>query len=322
MAIPRVFISSTCYDLKHIRENIKYFVKTIGYEPVLSEEGAVFFNPNLHTHDSCLSEVPNCQIFVLIIGGRYGGLFKDSEDSITNEEYREAVKNKIPVFALVEQSVFSDHHVYGSNRKNPNVDENQITYPSSDNTKIFGFIDEVRSNSINNAIVPFRDFSDIESYLRQQWAGMMFSFLSNQNEENRVTDMMSHLVGVSEKIEFLSSQVLSSVGSAESQVMVQLYDEMLDNPAIKALLSCGYKPSLSSVLKSDTLMKCSQLLGPDELAIFEGADFITNSSGHIDKDHYEEMEESYGQLKTKITQVLKKQNVTKASFLKALEKNA
>ncbi|EGQ7962989.1 DUF4062 domain-containing protein, partial [Vibrio parahaemolyticus] len=66
MASPRVFVSSTCYDLKYIRENIKYFVKTLGYEPVLSEDGAVFFNPEEHTHDSCLSEVPNCQMFVLI----------------------------------------------------------------------------------------------------------------------------------------------------------------------------------------------------------------------------------------------------------------
>jgi hypothetical protein len=52
MAIPRVFISSTWYDLKYIRENLRYFVKTLGYEPVLSEEGSVFYDPSLHTHDA------------------------------------------------------------------------------------------------------------------------------------------------------------------------------------------------------------------------------------------------------------------------------
>ena len=89
MAIPRVFISSTCYDLKYIRENLKFFVKTIGYEPVLSEDGDVFYNPTGHTHESCLSEVVTCQIFVLIIGGRYGGKYKESEKSITNMEYED-----------------------------------------------------------------------------------------------------------------------------------------------------------------------------------------------------------------------------------------
>ncbi|MFK5895110.1 MAG: DUF4062 domain-containing protein [Pseudomonadota bacterium] len=105
MAAPRVFISSTFYDLKYVRDNLKYFVKTIGYEPVLSEEGSVFYNPVEHTHDACLSELPNCQILVLIIGGRYVGEFHDKEHSITNAEYKEAVKLNIPVFALVDQQV-------------------------------------------------------------------------------------------------------------------------------------------------------------------------------------------------------------------------
>jgi len=94
MAIPRVFVASTCYDLKYIRENLKYFIKTLGYDPILSEEGSIFFDPSKHTHDSCLSEVSNCQLFVLIIGGRFGGKYKDSPKSITNMEYEEAKKIK------------------------------------------------------------------------------------------------------------------------------------------------------------------------------------------------------------------------------------
>ena len=95
MAFPRVFVSSTCYDLKYIRENLKYFIRRLGYEPVLSEEGSVFFDPNLHTHDACIAEVPNCHMFVVIIGGRFGAQFKGETHSITNAEYREAVRLKI-----------------------------------------------------------------------------------------------------------------------------------------------------------------------------------------------------------------------------------
>jgi hypothetical protein len=175
MANPRVFISSTWYDLRYIRENIKYFVKTLGYEPILSEEGSIFYDPKIHVQDACVSEIPNCQIFILIVGGRYGSTFKETQQSVTNAEYLEAVRLKIPVFALIEHSVYNDFHLYSANRKNKSVDATKIKYPSADSTKIFDFIETVRTNAINNALIPFRDFADIESYLRQQWAGMMFS---------------------------------------------------------------------------------------------------------------------------------------------------
>ncbi|MBO1894373.1 DUF4062 domain-containing protein [Shewanella sp. BF02_Schw] len=220
MAIPRVFISSTCYDLKHIRENLKYFVKTIGYEPVLSDDGDVYYGVDTHTHDACLSEVATCQLFILIIGGRYGGEHKDKEGSITNNEYREAVKNKIPIFALVENAVYSDHHTYLSNKKsNPDFFE-QITYPSIDNIKIFSFIDEVRKNIINNALVSFNNFADMESYLKKQWAGMMYDLLAERtrNDHAKITNrLIDDLTIASKKSEELIKILLRSTDAEHAE---------------------------------------------------------------------------------------------------------
>jgi len=67
MPAPRVFISSTWYDLRYIRENLKYFITSLGYDPILSEEGDVFYDPSKHVQDAGLAEVPSCQIFVSII---------------------------------------------------------------------------------------------------------------------------------------------------------------------------------------------------------------------------------------------------------------
>lgn len=67
MPTPRIFVSSTCYDLKYIRENLKFFIRNLGYEPILSEEGNVFYDPSLHVQDACLAEVPSCQVLLLII---------------------------------------------------------------------------------------------------------------------------------------------------------------------------------------------------------------------------------------------------------------
>jgi hypothetical protein len=37
MAKPRIFVSSTFYDLRQIRSDLERFIKEIGYEPVLNE---------------------------------------------------------------------------------------------------------------------------------------------------------------------------------------------------------------------------------------------------------------------------------------------
>jgi len=231
MAIPRVFVSSTCYDLKYIRENLKYFIRTIGYEPVLSDDGDVFYNPSVHTHESCLREVETCQIFVLIIGGRYGGIFKDSGTSITNNEYKQAIKSNIPVFALVENLVHSDHHLYGTNKKERPEIFDQIKYPNCDHIKIFDFLDEVRRSVNNNSLFAFRDFSDIESYLKKQWAGMMFDFLDQRQRDNhaKITNrLLDDLTVATRKSEELIKILLKSSQHEDADATIKMVDTKVE----------------------------------------------------------------------------------------------
>jgi len=315
MAIPRVFISSTCYDLKYIRENLKYFINILGYDPVLSEEGAVYYDPALDTQDSCLQEIPSCQMFVLIIGGRFGGAYKDTEDSITNNEYREAVKSKIPVFALVDSSALSDNSVYQKNKANPDIDENKIIYPSADSTKIFDFIEEVRRNSVNNALNPFSDFSDIESYLRQQWAGMMFSFLTRQNEDRRVADTLSALTQVSEKVEFLSTQTLKLIGKEEANLMIELYDVMVGYECFRDLTFWGLKPTPKDIMRNKTFKDCALSLGREPKV--EATDVKSiGGNGTISRPKFKSDSNDYLRLCKEMLKVLTKYKISLEDFLK------
>jgi hypothetical protein len=101
MAKPRIFISSTFYDLKHVRSSLETFVVSLGYEPVLSEKGSIAYSPDVALDESCYREAKACDIFVLIVGGRYGSEvsasstpdgkgFYELYESITRREYESA----------------------------------------------------------------------------------------------------------------------------------------------------------------------------------------------------------------------------------------
>jgi Domain of unknown function (DUF4062) len=320
MATPKVFVSSTCYDLRYIRENLKFFIRGLGYDPVLSEEGAVFYDPRLHTHDACLAEVPNCQVFVLIIGGRYGSRFKDGDGSVTNAEYREAAKLKIPIFALVEQAVSSDFRVYVSNRSNTRLDATSIAYPSVDDPRIFDFIETVRGNAVNNALQPFRDFSDIESYLRQQWAGMLFAFLTHSNEDARVADTLAMLKEVNERIEMLSRQILKSVGTDEAKLTAALYDKMLSFEAVRDLSFLGCRPTPGSILRHKTFSECAGALGrPLKIVDPDEDEHSISGLGEISRGRYTANSRSYEKLHLELQSILNEHRVSIDSFLAATD---
>lgn len=213
MAVPRVFVSSTCYDLKHIRENLKYFIKNLGYESVLSDDGDVYYDTESHTHDACLKEVETCQIFILIIGGRYGGEFNNSDKSITNHEYRVAVEKELPIFTLVESAVYGEHFTYTKNKKdNPEIYK-MVKYPNSDSTKIFDFIDEVKRQKVNNGFSTFHNYLDIETYLKKQWAGMLYDLLykrKKMNESKKTNKLLESLEVATSKSEQLIKILLES----------------------------------------------------------------------------------------------------------------
>lgn len=67
---PTVFISSTCYDLKQIRVNLReFFSDELGYDVLVSEHDSFPLDPQLSAIENCLRVVDErADVFVLIIG--------------------------------------------------------------------------------------------------------------------------------------------------------------------------------------------------------------------------------------------------------------
>lgn len=207
MAIPKVFVSSTCFDLKEIRDSLSRFIKSFGFDPILSEHGDVFYHPDLHTHESCIHEVSNCQLFILIIGGRFGGTYEiDKNKSITNAEYDAARESNIPVFTYIKKGVHDNHHTFQVNKNKTFIKEMDFPHIEKQENalNIFDFIDQVRKSKTNNAFETFETAHEIESHIRKQWAGMFFDYLKNREVKEQVNVaniMLSALQTSSEKLE-------------------------------------------------------------------------------------------------------------------------
>ncbi len=253
-------------------------------------------------------------MLVLIIGGRYGGKFKDSETSITNAEYNNAVKNRIPIFALVESGVYGDHFVHHKNR-----DNTTIKYPSVDNIKIFDFIDEVRKNAVNNALVPFRDFADIESYLKKQWAGMMHYYLTTESETRRVSDLLSEISVATQKIEYFTKNIATNTADKKTLIDIKLYDAMIGNQAVSILTAnWGLKITPYVILKNTTI---DEVTGNKiMIADSEGHVVYSGPECKLSKSAYDSTSRYYANLRKNFIKIIKGNGMTLEEYLEQEQK--
>jgi hypothetical protein len=159
-------VSSTFYDLRQVRADLTAFINQSGYEPLLSELNTFPVDPDADTISNCRRRVEDsADVFVLVIGGRYGSVDRDSDKSVTNLEYLEARTKGIPIYAFVEKSVLSVLSVWKDNRSG---DFSAVV----DTPRVFAFVEQVRTLD-KVWTFSFETASDIIGALREQLAFLL-----------------------------------------------------------------------------------------------------------------------------------------------------
>jgi len=226
MAKPRVFVSSTYYDLKHIRNSLEAFIEGLGYESVLYEDGDIPFHHDKPLDISCYEEVKSCHILVLIIGGRYGSSSTEQEEnekklefynSVTKKEYETARINDIPIYVFIDKNVHSEYHTFKKNR-----DKENIEYAHVDNVNIFKLIDDIYSQKRNNLIKDFEKFDEISSWLRDQWAGLFADLLKNKTTDKDLADLSTQVSGLKDLSSVLKNYTESIMEKLEPENFHQI----------------------------------------------------------------------------------------------------
>jgi hypothetical protein len=163
---PKVFVSSTFFDLRQVRDDLRSFIEEIGYEPLLSEHPSFPIDPSVTTIENCRRRVEqDADLFVLIVGARYGSRDPDSSRSVTNIEYLAARAKGVPVYAFMEKRL---EPLLALWKARPDVDlSSEIDTPD-----LLRFIDGIRSDD-KVWTSSFERASDIIECLRAQFAHLM-----------------------------------------------------------------------------------------------------------------------------------------------------
>ena len=180
-----LFVSSTCYDLSQVRADLRDFAESVGLEPILSEFDSFPVNPNQNTLRNCLDAVKNrTDIFVLIVGGRYGTI-ADASKSITNLEYFEAKAKGIPKYVFVKEDILALLPIW---KANPNADYSSAV----DNPSLFDFIVELRDSG-DIWVFPFSNAQSITSTLRKQLSYLFADCLDLRTKAHRSDPLVASL---------------------------------------------------------------------------------------------------------------------------------
>lgn len=215
MPSPRVFVSSTFYDLRYLRASLEDFVRSFGFEPVLFERGTIAYEAQAPLDHSAYREVESCQLLVLIIGGRYGSESRRTAGfSITMDEYRTAIESGIPAYAFIESSVRTEYRTYLENRG-----VRDVRYAHVESIEVFEFLQYISSQARNNFMFSFSEPREILDVLRQQWAGLFYEYLVRAKEQPRIkaiqetVDDLRHAV---ERLEAYAERLVRDVADPGS----------------------------------------------------------------------------------------------------------
>jgi len=236
MPKPRVFVSSTHYDLREVRTSLSEFINSLGFEAVLSEAGNIVYGPDRALDESCYREAESADIFVLLIGRRYGMSgsgspprqergFYERYDSITKREYLRARARGVPIYVAIDRIVLSELEVYRLNR-----DSTAVRYAHAESVNVFDLIEAVMAET-NITTLPFDKSAEIAALLREQWAGHYRELLNRRSELNRLSDLESQVVqlkNVSETLKTYMEAVLKRSDPGSSATLIAAEGQRLE----------------------------------------------------------------------------------------------
>lgn len=258
MAKPRVFISSTFYDLRHVRSDLERFIRELGYEPVLSERGQVPYGKQEALEQYCYREINMCDIVVSVVGGRFGSASAERPYSISQLEIKTAHELHKQIYVFVEKAVLVEYRTWLRNEANQEFKAQYV-----DDIRIYSFLKEIHSYLANNTVSDFDSVSEMIDFLRLQWSGLFQRFLQ---EESRREDykISANLRATAEMLTKIIEYLTAERDETVKTLLVH------NHPVFAQLADAAQIPIRVQFLDRDELERLMVAFGYSEDITFDG----------------------------------------------------
>jgi len=176
----KIFISSSCYELRDLRAALRFWLADRGLSPRMSDEGGFPHRDGIPPYAACLPVLEECQLIIGVIDREYGRSFDDwgpysklKGCSPTHGELKHALDMKKRVLLYVQSEVISFYEVWRKNKSGFSTE-----MPKGLDVKTLELIAEFKKMKPVPWLETFRDVSDIQRMLSKEFA--------NQIQENLI----------------------------------------------------------------------------------------------------------------------------------------
>ena len=140
---------------------------------------------------------------------------------------------------------------------------------------IFHFLDEIFAQPRNNPVYPFEQSSDIELWLREQWAGLFRDLLHTRSTHQRLSSLatqVAQLAEVNQTLRRYLEEVVEKVAPNEARSIIEQEGKRLELTGQFIGLYNRLEQTLISLASAHTLL--GRMTGSRQLDLMQAARFL------------------------------------------------
>jgi phage gp36-like protein len=130
--------------------------------------------------------------------------------------------------------VYAEYETYLKNKGNK-----AVSYAHVDSVNIFELIEDILGQPRNNPIQQFEKYSEIEIWLREQWAGLFRELLQRLQSQAQISSLQAQVAQLSELNTTLKrylEEIVSRIAPKESEKLIMTETKRLADATLQALI--------------------------------------------------------------------------------------